>query len=99
MPEYRFMVVLGVDIGATNIATGRVNENAGVTGARTTPTKAAEGYAISLAQLWLAIEETLTPEVEAIGICAPCPLNPKIGIVLNPPNPPGSHDVPFAYLC
>jgi glucokinase len=98
MPEYRFMVVLGVDIGATKIATGRVNENAGVTGARTTPTKAAEGYAISLAQVWRAIEETLTPEVEAIGICAPGPLNPKTGIVLNPPNLPGWRDVPLARL-
>src|ERR1051325_2131894 len=95
MPEYRFMVVLGVDIGATKIATGRVNENAGVTGARTTPTKAAEGYAISLAQVWRAIEETLTPEVEGIGICAPRPPNTKNG---HPPNLPGWRDVPLARL-
>jgi glucokinase len=99
MPEYQpVMTVLGVDIGATKIATGRVNERAEVTGSRTTPTRAAEGLEVSLAQVWRAIEESLTSDVEAIGICAPGPLNPKTGVVLNPPNLPGWRDVPLAGL-
>jgi glucokinase len=32
---------------------------------------------------------SLTDDVTAIGICAPGPLNPKTGVVLNPPNLPG----------
>ena len=92
------MKVLGVDIGATKIATGLVSQNAQVSGARTTPTRAADGFETSLAQVWQAIEESLRPEVEAIGICAPGPLNPITGVVLNPPNLPGWRDVPLARL-
>ncbi len=69
------MTVLGVDIGGSKIATGRVNERAELSGFRVTPTLAAEGFEISLGQVWMAIEASLTPEVEAIGLCAPGPLN------------------------
>lgn len=92
------MTVLGVDIGGTKIATGRVNERAEVTGSRSTATRAAEGFDISLAQVWRSIEENLAPEVEAIGICAPGPLNPRTGVVLNPPNLPGWRNVPLASM-
>jgi glucokinase len=99
MPEYQpLMTVLGVDIGGTKIAVGRVNERAEVADPRTTPTRAAEGVEVSLAQVWRAIEDGLTPEVKAIGICAPGPLNPKTGVVLNPPNLPGWRDLPLAAL-
>ena len=33
-----------------------------------------------------------------IGICAPGPLNPKTGVVLNPPNLPGWRDIELAKL-
>lgn len=92
------MIVLGVDIGATKIATGRVDERAQVSGSRVTPTRASEGFDISMGQIRRAIAENLTPKVEAIGICAPGPLNPKTGVVLNPPNLPGWRDVPLADL-
>ena len=92
------MTVLGVDIGATKIATGLVNGNAEVSSARTTPTRAAEGFDVSIAQVFLAIEHSLRPDVEAIGICAPGPLNPLTGIILNPPNLPGWRDVPLARM-
>ncbi len=32
----------------------------------------------------------------AIGICAPGPLNPRTGVVINPPNLPGWHNFPLA---
>src|ERR1700676_804270 len=88
-------MLLGVDIGGTKIATGLVNRTAEVFSARSFPTLANEGYSVSIEQVWRAIEQSLTPEVEAIGICAPGPLNPKTGIVLNPPNLPGWRDVPL----
>ena len=78
--------VLGVDIGGTKIATGFVDRKAQVSSVRSVPTLANEGYNVSLQQVWRAIEEGLSADVEAIGICAPGPLNPKTGVVLNPPN-------------
>ncbi len=92
------MTILGVDIGATKIATGLVRHNASVSDARITPTRALDGFDASIAQIWRAIEQSLCPEVECIGICAPGPLNPLTGVVLNPPNLPGWRDVPLAHL-
>jgi glucokinase len=86
-------MVLGVDIGGTKIATGVVSDRAEVSSVRSTPTLANEGYSVSIEQVWCAISEGLGPEVEAIGICAPGPLNPKTGVVLNPPNLPGWRDI------
>ena len=90
--------MLGVDIGGSKIAAGVVNERAEVSGSLIIPTCAAGGFEVSLAQLWQAIERTLTPEVQAIGICAPGPLNPMTGVILNPPNLPGWRDVPLAKM-
>jgi glucokinase len=92
------MTVLGVDVGGTKIAAGCVNADAAVAGFRSIPTLASRGYEASLGQVWRAVEAFLSPEVEAIGICAPGPLDPKTGVVLNPPNLPGWHDVPLAKL-
>ncbi len=88
-------MVLGVDIGGTKVAVGLVNELAVVSGVRTIPTRAGEGYEVSIQQIWKAIDESITSDVQSIGICAPGPLNPKTGIVLNPPNLPGWHNVPL----
>jgi glucokinase len=88
-------MVLGVDIGGTKVATGIVNESAEVANSRSIPTRANEGFEVSLRQIWGAIEEGLTGDVKAIGICAPGPLNPKTGVILNPPNLPGWVNVPL----
>jgi glucokinase len=92
------VLLLGVDIGATKIAAGRVDEHARVSSPVLVPTRAGEGFEASLGQLWSAIEQVLVPEVGAIGVCAPGPLNPKTGVVLNPPNLPGWLDVPLSRL-
>jgi glucokinase len=84
---------MGVDIGGTKIATGLVDEDASVLTSRTTPTRASEGFALSIEQVWSAIDQSITRDVCAIGICAPGPLNPKTGIIMNPPNLPGWRDV------
>ena len=90
--------VLGVDIGGTKIATGLVNERAEVSSVRSFPTLANQGYGTSIGQVWAAIEGSLHPQVKAIGICAPGPLNPKTGVVLNPPNLLGWHNVALAQM-
>jgi glucokinase len=86
-------MVLGVDIGGTKIATGLVDDHAEVSRTRSVPTLANQGYDVSIRQVWGAIDESMTGDVKAIGICAPGPLNPKTGIILNPPNLPGWHNV------
>jgi glucokinase len=90
------MTVLGVDVGGTKIACARVDSSLSIHHCATLPTRAAEGREISIGQVFAAIEACLTPDVQAIGICAPGPLNPKTGVVINPPNLPGWHNVPLA---
>ena len=90
------MPVLGVDIGGTKTAAGVVDASARVLCSVTNPTRAAEGFDVSLAQVLATVGELFTPELSAIGICAPGPLNPKTGVVLNPPNVFGWHNVPLA---
>jgi len=92
------MVVLGIDIGGTKIAAGRVNERAEVLHSSVVPTRASEGFEASMGQVYTAIEENLSPEVAAIGVCAPGPMNPKTGVIYNPPNLPGWSHVPLAEL-
>jgi glucokinase len=92
------VVALGVDIGGTKIAAGRINEGTEVTGFQTTPTLAAGGLDVSLRQAWRAIEATMTPDVQVIGLCAPGPLDAVAGVVINPPNLPDWRNVPLAKL-
>ncbi len=76
------MTVIGVDIGGTKIAAGRVNDRAEIVESLLLPTLG------SIEQVWRAIEPMLDATVEAIGICAPGPLDPRTGVVINPPNLP-----------
>ncbi len=92
------MTTLGVDIGGTKIVARRVSGEAELAGSTLLPTRAAEGFDVSIAQLWTAIEQTITSEVTMIGICAPGPLNSKTGVILNPPNLPGWIDIPLVEL-
>lgn len=91
-------LVLGVDIGGTKIAAGTVTGEAEIVSSGVWPTLAGEGFERSLSQVTAAIAGSLREGVRAIGICAPGPLNPKTGVVLNPPNLPGWVNVPLARL-
>lgn len=90
------MPVIGVDIGGTKISAGVVSEPAGLSDCITVPARAAQGYEASMAQVHLAIHSVLRPEVRAIGVACPGPLDPKTGVVINPPNLPGWRDIPLA---
>lgn len=87
-----------MDIGGTKIAAGRVSRTAQVTAGITLPTLANEPLELSLGQVFAAIDACRDDTVEAIGICAPGPLNPKTGVVINPPNLPHWRDVPLARI-
>jgi glucokinase len=92
------MAVLGVDIGGTKIAAAVVEPGGCALTPVVVPTRAADGYEVSMAQLWNAIDQLFGAGITAIGICSPGPLNPKTGVVINPPNLPGWRNVPLARM-
>lgn len=90
------MSVLAADIGGTKIAAARLSKRAEIVERIVVPTRAAEGFAVSMAQLESALDACWSPDVAAIGLCSPGPVNPKTGVVVNPPNLPGWRNVPLA---
>ena len=95
------MNMLGVDIGGTKIAAGCVRLSDGhaiCVDTITIETRATHGFAISIEQVWTAIGQAITKDVQAIGICAPGPLHQKTGVILNPPNLPGWVDIPLVEM-
>jgi glucokinase len=93
-------LVVGVDIGGTKVAAGLV-DRAGKIQAQSRMPMVATDAVRGLAAVAAAIEELRSQsggkwEPRAIGICAPGPLNPTTGVVINPPNLPGWHNFPLA---
>lgn len=94
--------VIGVDVGGTKVAAGFVDHQGEIHQhtrvAMNSHGTAAEG----LAGVTAAIDELLKLAPEArgaarrIGICAPGPLDPHTGVVLNPPNVPCWRNFPLA---
>jgi glucokinase len=94
-------LIVGIDVGGTKIAGGLVNRRGRLVKTLTLPTRAAEGFAISFGQIVQAIERLIghargKDNVLGIGICTPGPLNPKTGVVINPPNLPGWRNIRLA---
>lgn len=92
--------VLGVDIGGTKIAVGIVDSDGTILSRGRKPMVADRTAEAGLDAVVNAIDSMLaTPEargVRSIGICAPGPLDPRAGIVLNPPNLPCWRNFPLA---
>ncbi len=95
---------VGVDVGGTKVAAGLVDSTGEITHQTRTPMVAADAVA-GLAAVTSAIDSVrtatnLNPELQGlisgIGICAPGPLDPRTGIVINPPNLPGWRNFPLA---
>jgi glucokinase len=91
--------ILGVDIGGTKVAVGLVNHEGKILSQGRKPMMA-NGTADAAFQAVTAAIDSLassTPGgIQSIGICAPGPLDPKTGIVLNPPNLPCWRNFPLA---
>jgi glucokinase len=93
-------LIIGVDIGGTKVAAGLL-DHTGVIVAQSRTAMVATDAARGLAAVYSAIEELRSRsgtefQPHAIGICAPGPLNPRTGVVINPPNLPGWHNFPLA---
>ncbi len=94
--------MIGVDVGGTKVAAGFVND-CGEMGeylrvAMNARGTAEEGFAAVRSALDALLKsKTASRRTEfPIGICAPGPLDPRTGVVLNPPNVPCWRDFPLA---
>jgi glucokinase len=90
---------LGVDIGGTKVAIGVVSREGKIIAQQRAPMVASGSAEAGLDAVTVAIDSMLsstTMEIESIGICAPGPLDPTRGIVLNPPNVPCWRNFPLA---
>jgi len=91
--------ILGVDVGGTKVAVGIVDPQGKIL-AQGRKAMVAQGTAeAAFDAVTAAIDSILSPtkdRVSSIGICAPGPLDPKSGVVLNPPNLPCWRNFPLA---
>jgi glucokinase len=97
--EARF---LGVDIGGTKVAVGLVDRRGAILAQSRAPMIANSTAEAGFQAVADAIDSMSAQavaggsEISSIGICAPGPLDPKTGVVLNPPNVPCWRNFPLA---
>jgi glucokinase len=102
MTEANHTLVVGVDIGGTKVAAGLVDRNGEIKAQVRTPMVANQGSGEGLAAVVSAIDLLFAHDAKArnlirgIGICAPGPLDPATGVVINPPNVPCWRNFPLA---
>ena len=98
-------LVIGIDIGGTKVAAGLVEPGGKILHRVRVPMNCNEGAAAGLASVISAINKVSergknlagpAQLIHGIGICSPGPLNPKTGVVLNPPNLPCWRNYPLA---
>jgi len=94
--------VIGVDVGGTKVAAGIVDALGKIL-AQTRASMNCRGSAQDgLASVLSAIESlfaqdaTARKKIHCIGICAPGPLDPRTGVIINPPNVPCWRDFPLS---
>ncbi len=93
--------ILGVDIGGTKVAVGLVSREGKILTRGRKPMVAngtAEAGLQAVAGAIDSMAAAAAPDggFHGIGICAPGPLDPKTGVVLNPPNLPCWRNFPLA---
>jgi glucokinase len=93
---------LGVDIGGTKVAAGLVDANGAILFQTRVPMittgTAEEGFscvADAINSVFAARSEARS-SLAGVGICSPGPLDPRAGIVINPPNVPCWRNFPLA---
>jgi glucokinase len=84
--------VIGVDIGGTKVAAGFVNRSGEISHVTRVRMVSDSEAAAGLSSVTEALDSLLAKAQEnhwtirAIGVCAPGPLDPHTGVVINPPN-------------
>ena len=91
--------MLGVDIGGTKVAVGLVDPDGKILSQGRKPMIAQGTAEAAFEAVVSAIDSMMSTGsdgVQSIGICAPGPLDPRTGVVLNPPNLPCWRNFPLA---
>jgi glucokinase len=95
-------IVIGIDLGGTNIKTAIVTETRELVVKESRPTPAEAGPAAVMDAMAAAVEDLLAKagrsraDVLAACVGAPGPMNWQTGVVYSPPNLPGWRNVPLA---
>ena len=93
-------IYLGVDIGGTKVAAGLVDARGEILFKTRAPMDAQGAAAAGLASVRKAIDAALASQpgvkLGGVGICSPGPLDPRTGVVMNPPNLPCWRNFPLA---
>jgi len=91
---------LGIDIGGTKVAAGLVSHDGEVLYKTRVPMSPQGDASAGFNAVKIAIDEAKKANPNAtiagIGICSPGPLDPKTGVVINPPNLPCWRNFPLA---
>jgi glucokinase len=90
---------VGVDVGGTKVAAGLVDANGEISAQVRVPMVSNSSAEEGLNAVLSAIAQVVprgTEGVRGIGICAPGPLDPATGVILNPPNVPCWRNFPLA---
>ncbi len=98
MPE---SLLIGVDIGGTKIAAGIVTSDGEIRNQIRVPMISRESPEVALAAVLSAIDSLYAAvkdhaSIAGIGICAPGPLDPNTGVIVNPPNLPCWRNFPLS---
>ncbi len=94
-------VIIGVDLGGTNVKTAMVSWDKQVLAKDSRPSNAAGGPDAVMDAIESSVRHLLnqsditTDDVLAVGIGAPGPMDWRTGVVFSPPNLPGWKDVPL----
>lgn len=95
--------VIGIDLGATKIALGLIDDHERIVDYRRAPTQAIEGPQAAVERMVGCIRELeqgvpAGGRVAGIGVCSPGPLDHDRGLILDPPNLPGWRNVPLRQM-
>jgi glucokinase len=93
-------LALGVDIGGTKVAAGLVNAEGAILEKVRVPMVAHGTANEGLASVTSAMDALLSTGIQraalrGIGVCSPGPLDPRRGVVINPPNVPCWRNFPL----
>lgn len=95
-------IVIGVDLGGTNVKTALVSRERELLAKDSRPTNAEGGPEAVMDVMEQSIRDLLKAEairldeILAVGFGAPGPMNWQTGVVYSPPNLPGWNNVPLA---
>jgi glucokinase len=97
-------VLVGIDVGGTKIACAVGDASGRLLATARRPTRLSGDGAADLAELAGSLRDLVAEagcepgDVDAIGVSLPGPLDPERGVLLDPPNLPGWHDLPVRDL-